>query len=80
MLQRSKIIKMTNTEKNIIEFITKNIGTEQLALIIRRFKEQTVRMVLKSDEDLYNKDWISEGHYWLTELAETLDPQLEKDS
>ena len=79
MLQRSKIIKMTNTEKNIIEF-TKNIGTEQLALIIRRFKEQTIRIVLKSDEDLYNKEWISEGHFWLTELAEILDPQLEKDS
>lgn len=78
MLQRSKIIKMTNTEKNIIEF-TKNIGTEQLALIIRRFKEQTIRIVLKSDEDLYNKEWISEGHFWLTELCEVLDPQLEKD-
>ena len=71
---------MKNTEKNIIEFIINNVGTEQLALIIRRFKEQTIRIVLKSDEDLYNKEWISEGHFWLTELAETLDPQLEKDS
>lgn len=71
---------ITTEQQQIIEFISKSIGTKELALIIRIFKEQTIRMVLKSDEDLYNKDWISEGHFWLTELAEILDPQLEKDS
>ena len=70
---------ITTEQQQIIEFISKSIGTKELALIIRRFKEQTIRIVLKSDEDLYNKEWISEGHFWLTELAETLDPQLEKD-
>ena len=70
---------ITTEQQQIIEFISKSIGTKELALIIRRFKEQTIRMVLKSDEDMYNKDWVSEGHFWLTELAEILDPQLEKD-
>ena len=72
---------MTTTEQNkLIEFVTKFIEPKQLALFIRRYKEQTVRLVLKKEDDVYNKDWISEGHFWLTELCEVLDPQLEKDS
>ena len=32
----------------------------------------------KKEDDVYKKEWISEGNYWLTELCEALDPQLEK--
>lgn len=71
---------MTTAEQNkLVEFLTQFIKPKELALHIRRYKEQTVRLVLQKDDDVYNKDWISEGHHWLTELCEILDPQLEKD-
>jgi hypothetical protein len=71
---------MTTEQKTkVIEFISKEVTPEFLALTIRRYKEQTIRLVLQKEDDVYNKDWISEGHYWLTELCEILDPQLEKD-
>lgn len=35
-------------------------------------------MVLNAEsEDTYCKDWIADGHYFLTELCEILDPKLE---
>ena len=36
-------------------------------------------MMLRTEDNTFNKDWISEGHFWLTQLAEILEPQLEKD-
>ena len=71
---------MTTAQQNkIIDFFTKGMDEKTVALFLRRFKEETVRFVLKDKEETYNKEWISEGHYWLTELCEILDPQLEKD-
>ncbi len=71
---------MTLEQKNrIIEFISKEVSPVYLALCIRRFKEETIRMMLRTEDNTFNKDWISEGHFWLTQLAEILEPQLEKD-
>ncbi len=71
---------MNTEQKNkIIEFISKEVSPEYLALCIRRFKEETIRMMLRTEDDLFNKEWISEGHYWLTQFAEILEPQLQKD-
>ena len=69
----------TEQKNKIIEFISKEVSPEYLALCIRRFKEETIRMLLNADNETFNKEWISEGHYWLTQFAEILEPQLQKD-
>ena len=70
---------MTATEKHkLIELLTRYTNPQQLALFIRRYQAQTIRLVLEKEDDVYKKEWISEGNYWLTELCEALDPQLEK--
>ncbi|MDO4763857.1 MAG: hypothetical protein Q4A00_05695 [Flavobacteriaceae bacterium] len=59
-------------------FLTKSIDEKSLAQSIRRFMHETIRMLINAkDEDFINKDWISDGHYYLTELCEILDPNLE---
>lgn len=66
------------TKEKIIKLFDDNIGTKEFALITRRFTMETIKFLLESREyDTYKKEWISEGHYWLTELCEILDPQLE---
>ena len=70
---------ITEQKNRIIEFISKEVSPVYLALCIRRFKEETIRMMLRTEDDLFNKEWISEGNFWLTQLAEILEPQLEKD-
>ena len=69
-------------ENNIIEklteFLTKKIKPKELAKSLRRFEHETIKMVLNAEsEDTYCKDWIADGHYFLTELCEILDPKLE---
>ena len=71
-------------ENNIIEklteFLTKNIEPKDLAKSLRRFEHETIKMVLNAEsEDTYCKDWIADGHYFLTELCEILDPKLEDE-
>ena len=68
----------TIVKQRLEEFLTKNIEPKELAKYLRRFKYETIKMVLNSEnDDTYCKDWISDGHYFLTELCEILDPQLE---
>lgn len=65
-----------NKLHNLLE---KDMPAEYFALIVRRFKQEAIKLVLQADSDDFNKEWISEGHYWLTELCEILDPHLEKE-
>ena len=68
----------TATKQKLEFFLTAMIKEKDLALALRRFTMETVKMVLSAtDDQVYNKDWISDGHYYLTELCEILDPQLE---
>lgn len=67
-----KIVK-----QKLEEFLTKNIDEKSLAQSIRRYMHEATRMFINSKEDDYiDKEWISDGHYFLTELCEMLDPQL----
>ncbi len=65
-------------KEKLQEWLTEGITPKDLAMIIRRFKYETIKMVLHTQEEKYCKDWIAEGHYFLTELCEILDPQLEE--
>ena len=68
----------TIVKQRLEEFLTKNITPKELAKSLRRFEHETIKMVLNAEsEDIYCKDWIADGHYFLTELCEILDPKLE---
>lgn len=70
----------TATKKRLEEFLTKDIDPKVLAKHLRRFKYETVKMVLEAENnDTYCKDWIADGHYFITEFCEILDPQLEDE-
>lgn len=73
-------MKMENQfSEKIIEFFGKDISDEEFAQTTRRFVAETIRIVLETNVDYFNKEWISNGYYWLNEFCEMLDPQLEKD-
>ncbi len=64
-------------KQRLEKFLTKNITPKELAKSLRRFEHETIKMVLNSEnDDTYCKDWIADGHYFLTELCEILDPKL----
>ena len=45
---------------------------------LRRFKVETIKMILEMENtDGVRMDWISDGYYYITEICEILDPQLE---
>lgn len=66
--------------KQIRVVFESNIGCKSLATTIRRFMHEAIRMsfVIQEKDCAIDKDWLSEGHYFLTELCELLDPQLEE--
>ena len=68
----------TIVKQRLEEFLTKRTAPKELAKSLRRFEHETIKMVLNAEsEDTYCKDWIADGHYFLTELCEILDPKLE---
>lgn len=70
---------MTKEDK-IAEFLTNVIDQKDLAQHLRRFTLQAIRITLENpDIDGYRLDWIATGHFWLAELCEILDPQLETE-
>ncbi|MFJ1491987.1 hypothetical protein [Capnocytophaga canis] len=63
-------------------FLTNNIDNKSLAQSIRRFMHESIKMVINAEgenAEILNKQWVSEGHYFLTELCEILDPQLNNE-
>lgn len=67
-----------NTQKKLEELLGNFIDKKELAISLRRFSLETIRLVLADKEETLNKDWIAVGHYWINEICEILDPQLEK--
>lgn len=73
---------ITATLEQLHEYFVNSISPEALAQIIRRYKEESIKIYLDIDNDKlegYDKDWISQGNHFLTELAEILDPSITKD-
>ncbi|MDY3522048.1 hypothetical protein PG614_10450 [Riemerella anatipestifer] len=66
--------------KKLDKFLKMNIGAVDLAKRLRRFKVETIKMILEMEStDAVRMDWISDGYYFITELCEILDPQLEDE-
>lgn len=67
-------------KQRLEEFLVERISPEELAKFLRRFKYEAVKMLLNMDnDDAVRKDWFSDGHYFLTELCEILDPSMEDE-
>ncbi len=68
------------TKERLEEFLTKNIYPKDLAKFLRSFKYEAVKMLLNMEnDDAVRKGWFSDGHYFLTELCEILDPSMEDE-
>ena len=68
----------TDVIKKLETYLDKEVSAEDLAKFLRRFKYEATRMLLAlENDDIVRKEWFSDGHYFITELCEILDPQLE---
>ena len=74
-------VKNGNTNEKLIEFFDKTIDVISMAKHIRRINYILALTVIREDENKnpLDKDWLDNGFYWLNELAETLDPNLDID-
>lgn len=64
------------------EYLINSISPIDLAIIIRRFQNEALKMYLDLETEktaIYDKDWITQGNHFLTELVEILDPNITKD-
>ena len=59
-------------------YLQKDIYPKDLALRFRRLKLELVKFILQDTEEIYRKDWVSDGLYYLDNLVEMLDPYLEE--
>lgn len=62
------------------KFLITEIKKEDLALYIRRVLFVISQNTLETQDSGLYTDWLSKGHFWLNELAECLDPYLEKEN
>ena len=64
--------------KKMEKYLEQQIYAAELAKRLRRFKVETIKMILERENtDGVRMDWISDGYYYITEICEILDPQLE---
>ena len=67
-------------KQKLEHFLTKMVDPEGLAQSLRRFNFEAVKMLLNTEnDDFVRKDWFADGHYFLTELCEILDPSMEDE-
>lgn len=72
--------KLTPQQQEKFEEFFGFIDEKALALYLRRFAMEGIKMYIhhSSDAVAVDKEWISNGHYWIHEFCELLDPHLEK--
>lgn len=67
----------TTVLERLGSFLHGTIAPEELALQFRRLKLEVVRLLLQDEQGLYNKEWLTDGLFYLDALCEVLDPYLE---
>jgi hypothetical protein len=78
--QTDKKIENQEQLEKIKVLIESVIYPEKLALILRCFKAETIRLLLNTnDMESCNIEWIRNGVFWIDELSEILDPYLEQE-
>jgi hypothetical protein len=74
-----KSIVITTDDQKLMEFFNSMVNRKDMALYIRRSVYVMSKLALSNNDDNFRKEWIDDGFYYLNELAETLDPYLEKN-
>ena len=68
------------TEKNLIDFFNKSVDPKAMAKLIRQLNYIIALGVMREHETLQNEIAnLENGFYWLNELAEILNPYLDKE-
>lgn len=70
--------QLTEKQKKILEFFQSTISPEQMAQLTRRTNYLIGLTAIRNADPNVKKEWLDDGYYWLNELAEVLDPVLDK--
>ena len=81
MNENNKDVETGYTNEKLNLFFDKTIDEVSMAKHIRRINYILALTTIREDEtkNPMNKDWLDNGFYWLNELAEVLDPNLDID-
>lgn len=68
------------SNEKLNHFLSKEVDEQSLAMILRRAAYLIALSFIRHDEqsNCMNQDWTDESFYFLNELAECLDPSLNK--
>ena len=82
MNKNNASIQLPNNQIEVLEklsnLVSKEITPKILSQRLRRLKSEVIKLLIKSDDELIDKDWLYDGFYWLDELSEILDPCLKQ--
>lgn len=69
------------TTEKLKELFGSTMEKEAFAQLCRKFIYETIGLAFSADDSKWTADpeTIKEGHFWLHELCEILDPQLTKE-
>lgn len=68
---------MSNKESiQIQKFFTSEIDPKAFAKHLRRLNYALLMYAMEDDDNRF-RAWINDGHFWLNQFAETIDPVLE---
>lgn len=70
-------IQNNEVNQRLSIFLEKIIDADDLAKYLRQFLHEAIRLSLIADEQDFRKDRILQGHYFITQLCEILEPHLE---
>lgn len=70
-------VKKTELNKRLDIFFDREIDASDFALYVRKFLHESIKMMLLSDVDTFNKKVFEGGYYWINELCELIDPYLQ---
>ena len=67
---------MNTINEKLAVFLDKNVSPEDLAKFLRCYNYEIIKMILNDKDGNFCKEFMADGHYFVTELCEILDPQL----
>jgi len=68
----------TEQQEKLMTFFNEKLDPQEFAKIIRRYNYEMSLMMIRNNEsdNVINKQWVDDGFYWLNELVEIVDPNL----
>ncbi|MEP6931806.1 MAG: hypothetical protein ABI850_17420 [Flavobacterium sp.] len=78
-MSTTNTISKSHENEKLNKFFTDVIDEATMAKHIRRLNYLLTQAVIQEDEtrNVFNREWLDSGFYYLNELAEILDPYLD---